>query len=88
MLTVLALALGACGSPAGPPVGPDPSLDGGPADRDRLAGFAAIAKDRRYVATYLLSSPGRSDRTVTAAFGTDGTWVVGIPGGALSGEGG
>jgi hypothetical protein len=32
-----------------------------------------------------LSSPQRPDRTVTAAFGLDGTWVVAIPGGALSG---
>ncbi len=79
----LALSLGACGSPA--PLEPAPTIDTRPADRDRLAGLAAAAKDRRYVATYTLSSTDRPDRTVTAAFGLDGTWVVAIPGGALDG---
>jgi hypothetical protein len=60
-------------------------LDERPADRDRLAALAATAKDRRYVATYLLTSPDRRDRHVTAAFGNDGTWVVAVPEGALSG---
>jgi len=79
----LVLALAGCGSPA--PIEPAPTIDTRPADRDRLAGLAAAAKDRRYVATYTLSAPDRPDRTVTAAFGLDGTWVVGIPGGALGG---
>jgi hypothetical protein len=64
---------------------PSPSVDTRPADRDRLAGLAAAAKDQRYVATYTLSSPNRPNRTVTVAFAIDGTWVVAIPGGALSG---
>jgi hypothetical protein len=56
-----------------------------PAERDALAGLAAAAKDRRYVATYTLSAPRRPDRTVTVAMASDGSWVVGIPGGALDG---
>lgn len=79
----LLLGLAGCGSPA--PIDPAPTIDTQPADRDRLAGLAAAAKDRRYVTTYTLSAPGRPDRTVTAAFGVDGTWVVAIPGGALGG---
>jgi hypothetical protein len=64
---------------------PSPSVDTRLADRDRLAGLAAAAKDSRYLARYTLSAPNRPERTVIVAFGTDGTWVVGIPGGALSG---
>jgi hypothetical protein len=60
-------------------------LDTRLAARDHLAGLAATAKDKRYVATYTLTSPNRPDRTVTAAFATDGSWVVAVPGGALSG---
>jgi hypothetical protein len=78
------LLLAACS--AGPPE-PAPSSAPAPrpADRDQLAGLAAAAKDRRYVATYTLREPDRPERTVTAAFGTDGTWLVAIPAGALSG---
>jgi hypothetical protein len=73
-----------CGStPPVPTTTPD--VDTKPADRDQLAGLAAAAKDRRYVATYTLAAPDRPDRTVTVAFATDGTWVVAVPGGALSG---
>jgi hypothetical protein len=72
-----------CGTPA--PVGPAPTIDTRPDDRDRLAALAAAAKDRRYVATYTLTAADRGDRTVTAAFGLDGSWVVAIPGGALGG---
>jgi hypothetical protein len=79
----LVLGLAGCGSPA--PIGPTPTIDTRPDDRDRLAALAAAAKDRRYVATYTLATAGRADRTVTAAFGQDGSWVVAIPGGALGG---
>lgn len=78
------LALSACSGD--PPPDPSPPTAIGPqADRDLLAGMAAAAKDRRYVATYTLVTPRRADRTVTVAIGTDGTWVVAIPGGGLSG---
>ena len=76
--------LAACTSPLPEPppsTGPAPQ----PADRDRLAGLAAAAKDQRYVATYTLQAPDRPERTVTVAFGTDGTWVVAVPAGVLSG---
>jgi hypothetical protein len=73
-----------CGSTPPTPT-PTQGVEQRPADRDQLAGLAAAAKDRRYVATYTLSTPNRNDRTVTVAFGTDGTWVVAIPGAALSG---
>ena len=77
-------ALAGCGSTAPSPL-PSATLDTRPADRDRLAGLAAAAKDKRYVATYTLTTPNRPDRTVTAAFAADGSWVVAVPGGALSG---
>lgn len=80
---LVVLGLAGCGSPA--PLDPAPTIDTRPADRDRLAGLAAAAKDHRYVATYTLSTPQRPDRRVTAAFGLDGTWVVAVPGGALGG---
>ncbi len=81
---VLGLALAGCDSGQPGPL-PTPTLDTRLADRDRLAGLAAAAKDRRYVATYTLTTPNQPDRTVTVAFATDGSWVVAIPGGALSG---
>ncbi|HEY7223060.1 MAG TPA: hypothetical protein VH561_05515 [Micromonosporaceae bacterium] len=86
-LVALCLALTTClaGCASSRPVVPNPSIDTREGDRDRLAGLAAAAKDRRYVATYQLSSVDRPNRTVTAAFATDGSWVVAIPGGALSG---
>jgi hypothetical protein len=65
--------------------GADPRRRCAAADRDLLAGLAAVAKDKRYVATYTLTAPDRPNRTVTVAFATDGTWVVAIPAGALSG---
>ena len=54
-------------------------------DRDQLAGLAAAAKDKRYVATYVLTTAKRTDRTITVAVASDGSWVVAVPGGALSG---
>jgi hypothetical protein len=54
-------------------------------ERDQLAGLAAAAKDKRYVARYTLTAPKRGDRTVTVAVATDGSWVVAVPAGALGG---
>src|SRR6185369_4109514 len=92
-LTGLAVPLGiglgaallvACG---GPPADPSPTqgTTANPTDRDALAGLAAAAKDRRYIATDTLSVAKASDRTVTVAFGAENTWMVAIPGGALGG---
>jgi hypothetical protein len=69
-------------APTGQPSG-QPSVQ--PAARDQLAGLAAAAKDKRYVATYTLSTAKRADRTVTVAVATDGSWVVAVPAGALGG---
>jgi hypothetical protein len=80
---LLALVAGCTSSPPTPTE--TPTLNAKQADRDRLAGVAAAAKDKRYVATYTLSAAGRADRTVTVAVATDGSWVVAIPGGALGG---
>ncbi|HEY7175049.1 MAG TPA: hypothetical protein VH442_09040, partial [Micromonosporaceae bacterium] len=49
----------------------------------QLAGLAAAAHDRRYVAVYTISGSG--NRTLLAALATDGTWQVDVDGGALSG---
>jgi hypothetical protein len=81
---VMALTVAGCGS--SPPVpSPTPTITTKAADRDQLAGLAAAAKDRRYVANYTYSTANRPDRTVVVAVANDGTWVVSIPGGALSG---
>ena len=78
------LVLGGCsGEPPDPD--PGPSVSARQADRDALAGLAAAAKDRRYVATYTLTAAKRPDRTVTVALASDGSWVVAVPGGALDG---
>ena len=74
-----------CGGAPPPDDLPTPTALPPQADRDRLAGLAAAAKDRRYVATYTLSTPKRSNRTVTVAVASDGSWVVAVPAGALSG---
>jgi hypothetical protein len=80
---LLALALAGCGGPPAP--APTDVPTGRPADRDQLASLAAAAKDKRYVATYSFAVPKRADRTVTVAYGSDGSWVVAIPAGALGG---
>jgi len=70
----------------GPPQNtPTPPVVAVQADRDRLAGLAAAALDRRYVATYTLATPKRANRTVTVAVATDGSWVVSVPASGLSG---
>jgi len=79
----MTFALAGCGGPPAP--APTDTPTGPPADRDQLAGLAAAAKDKRYVATYTFAVAKRSDRTVTVAYGMDGSWVVGIPAGALGG---
>jgi hypothetical protein len=82
---VLASLPGCDGHPTDPATGPTTPQAGPPVERDQLAGLAAAAKDKRYVATYTLTGGGRPDRTVTVAVATDGSWVVGVPAGALSG---
>ena len=84
-LVIAGAGIASCGGAAPPGDLPTPTALPQQADRDRLAGLAAAAKDRRYVATYTLSSPKRSNRTVTVAVATDGSWVVAVPAGALSG---
>jgi hypothetical protein len=78
-----AFALAGLRRPASP--APTDTPGGPPADRDQLAGLAAAAKDKRYVATYTFAVAKRADRTVTVAYGSDGSWVVGIPAGGLGG---
>jgi hypothetical protein len=53
--------------------------------RAELAGRAAAAKDRRYVAAYTWTAGGGPARTVTVTVARDGTWRVDVPGGALGG---
>lgn len=78
------LGLTACtGDPPSDP--PAPTGTQRQSDRERLAGLAAAAKDKRYVATYTWSVPDQPDRTVTVAVGTDDSWVVSIPASGLSG---
>jgi hypothetical protein len=77
--------LGGCSSPAVPTI--PPSSVAAPSDRDRLAGLAAAANDRRYIASYDLHTTGHPDRLVTVAVATDGSWVVAVPESALSGAG-
>jgi hypothetical protein len=84
MLLATLLPAAACSS--GPP-GPDPTptVIGPQADRDHLAGLAAAAQGRAYVATYQLTATGHIDRTITVAIGSDGSWLVAIPATVLSG---
>lgn len=79
--------LAGCGhDPApGPVTRPSTQATVAPTDRDMLAGLAAAAEDRRYVATYTLVVAKRPDRTVTVAVATDGSWIVAVPAGALGG---
>jgi len=78
LAVILATTLAAtgCDDNATPVVAPTGQLSGQPsvqpAARDQLAGLAAAAKDKRYVATYTLSTAKRGDRTVTVAVATTG----------------
>jgi hypothetical protein len=75
-----------CGSPP-PPLDPSPSaLPAGATDAwGQLAARAATAEDKRYVASYTLTTKGRPTRTVTVTVAKDGSWLVTVPGGALGG---
>jgi hypothetical protein len=70
-----------------PPADPSPSPGPtGPTDAwGQLAARVATAQDKRYVATYTLTSRSRPARTVTVTVAADGTWLVTVPGGALGG---
>jgi hypothetical protein len=83
----LALALSACTTGHPPtlvdstPTGVVPTSPIDPAGQ--LAGLAAAAHDRKYVAAYTIGGTGH--RTLLASLATDGTWQVDVDGGALSG---
>jgi hypothetical protein len=86
VLSTGVLATG-CGSPPPPALDPSPSaVPGGPTDAwGQLAARVATAEDKRYVASYRLTTKGRPDRTVTVTVANDGSWLVTVPGGALGG---
>lgn len=71
--------------PAAEAVAPSPVPTAPTEARGRLAGLAAAGKDRRMVAFYTWSAPGRADRTVAVTVARDGTWRVDVPGGAHGG---
>jgi len=81
------LALSGC--TATPPVLDDPSPTAGPTGPTdawgQLAARLAVAQDRRYAASYTLTTKGRGPRTVSVTIAQDGTWLVAVPGGALGG---
>ncbi|HEU0239759.1 MAG TPA: hypothetical protein VFR11_10850 [Micromonosporaceae bacterium] len=84
----VALVLAACTS-GGPPVVGNPTstavVPTTPVDpAGQLAGLAAAAHDRWYVAAYTISGPG--NRTLLASLATDGTWQVDVDNGTLSSE--
>jgi hypothetical protein len=91
----LALALALLGLAAGcggqPPVRPGAAASGSPVPTTpadpwgRLAARVAAAQDKRYTAGYTLTSKGRAPRMVGVTIAQDGSWLVTIPGGALSG---
>lgn len=92
-VTVLTAAVTLTGCGAGHPpsvANPTPSSAKpiGPVDAEgQLAGLAAAAHDRRYVAAYTISGAGGSGRSLLASLATDGTWQVNVDGGALDGDG-
>ncbi|HEX6500201.1 MAG TPA: hypothetical protein VF054_14395 [Micromonosporaceae bacterium] len=92
LLASLAALSGCAGDPAsagdgGTTPSPTPTpTPGAPSDpRGLLAARGAAAEDRRYTATYTLTSAGRPARTITVTVATDGSWRVDVPGGAMSG---
>lgn len=50
-----------------------------------LTSVVAVAKDRRYTASYSWKQDDEEPRTVTVVMAADGTWRVDVPGGALGG---
>jgi hypothetical protein len=92
-VTVLTAAATLTGCGAGhPPSLADPTPSSatptGPVDAaGQLAGLAAAAHDRRYVAAYTLTGTRTSGRSMLASLATDGTWQVDVEGGALGGGG-
>ncbi len=88
VVSASSLTLTACGTGRPPQIGsPSPtSVPTIPTDpAGQLAGLAAAAQDRTFVAGYTLKTSGRADRTIVASVATDGSWSVNVPGGALSG---
>lgn len=82
------LVLLTAGCTSSPPADPEPTASAPlpePGARTQLAGLAAAAQDRRFAATYQLSTPERADRLVSVVLAQDGSWRVDIPGGALGG---
>jgi hypothetical protein len=90
LAAVTALGAAGCTGSGRPPASvaeEKPLASNAPLDaRTQLAGLAATAKDRRYMAGYTWTPPGRSPRTVVATLAVDGSWRVDIPGGALGGQ--
>jgi hypothetical protein len=84
-VTLATAVLSGCDSSPSPGADPTAVANPGQDIRDQLAGHAAAAKDRRYVANYSLTAKGAPDRTVTVAVASDGTWVVAVPAGLLGG---
>jgi hypothetical protein len=86
LLTACLFASGCTGIPPDALDGPGPSAGPtGPVDpQGQLAARAAAGQDRRYTASYALTTDGRV-RTVTVTIAQDGTWLVAVPGGGLAG---
>jgi hypothetical protein len=75
------------GSPPQPGSAAQTPLPPAPQDaRAQLAGWAAAAKDRRYVARYTLTQGSRPARTVLVTLAVDGSWRVDVPGAGLGGS--
>jgi hypothetical protein len=85
------LGVGGCGGSHPPQLAGETSSSAVPTTptdpAGQLAGLAAAAQDRGFVAGYTYHEHGRSDRTVVVSLAVDGTWSVNIPGGALDGGG-
>jgi hypothetical protein len=92
-VTVLIAAVTLTGCGAGHPPSltdptPNSAIPTGPVDAvGQLAGLAAAAHDRRYVAAYAVSGTGTSAHSLLVSLAIDGTWQVDIDGGALGGGG-
>ncbi|WP_241825501.1 hypothetical protein [Micromonospora sp. CB01531] len=85
---VLPALLAACTASPPEPVPPgatDPAPAEVDAARDELAALAAAAQDRHLTATYTLTGPDGSARTVSVTSANDGTWRVDVPGWGLGG---